>query len=185
MTFALGSSAYEVEAWSDEQVWELVQKNLVGFFGDAAAKAVKKSMWRSNWASNPNFGGTYSFAKLGSVPTDWDALADDHMNGQLHFAGEHTDRRFRGTVHGAFYSGTRVASEILSKLGCKPQDDFDEDLGELKVQTAVRPVPKSPGGFDSTLRERCAWCKPEVPTSFLSKPQAKVPTSFLSKRRAL
>jgi monoamine oxidase len=121
MTFALGSSAYEVEAWSDEQVWELVQKNLVGFFGDAAAKAVKKSMWRSNWASNPNFGGTYSFAKLGSVPTDWDALADDHMNGQLHFAGEHTKFKFRGTVHGAFFSGARVASEILSKLGCKPK----------------------------------------------------------------
>jgi monoamine oxidase len=35
------------------------------------------------------------------------------VNNKLFFAGEHTEREYRGTVHGAYLSGIREADKII------------------------------------------------------------------------
>lgn len=117
-TFAFGSSAYEVEKWSDDAVWANVRQNLEKMFGKAKV-GQKVAMWRSYWASDPNIGGAYSYAGVGSTPGDWAQMAKAEMDGSLHFAGEHTSHTYRGTVHGAFFSGQRAAREILEAGAAK------------------------------------------------------------------
>jgi monoamine oxidase len=66
----------------------------------------------THWKTDPFSLGAYSFQKVGSYPEDYDELAKtEHPN--LLFCGEHTNRDYRGTVHGAYLSGIRVADEIL------------------------------------------------------------------------
>jgi monoamine oxidase len=36
------------------------------------------------------------------------------INNKLFFAGEHTERDYRGTVHGAYLSGIREADKIIA-----------------------------------------------------------------------
>jgi monoamine oxidase len=36
------------------------------------------------------------------------------VNNKLFFAGEHTIREYRGTVHGAYLSGIREADKIIA-----------------------------------------------------------------------
>ncbi len=66
----------------------------------------------THWKTDPFCLGAYSFQKVGSYPEDYDELArTEHPN--LLFCREHTSRDYRGTVHGAYLSGIRVADEIL------------------------------------------------------------------------
>jgi monoamine oxidase len=44
----------------------------------------------------------------------FDTLAEP-VGERLYFAGEHTNRLYRGTVHGAFLSGLEAAKEVLEK----------------------------------------------------------------------
>lgn len=120
-TFVFGSSAMEVEKWTDDQVWTGVRANLVAIFGESqVGKAKKLGMWRSSWGSDPLFRGAYSYAALGSKPQDWTELHRSTMDGRLHFAGEHTSKEYRGTVHGAFLTGQRAACEIFDETSTAP-----------------------------------------------------------------
>lgn len=137
-TFAFGSSAYEVENWSDEEVWRRVRKNLVTMFGENVGNKV--AMWRSSWAHNPDIGGAYSFAATGSTPDDWEALATAEMDDLLHFAGEHTSQMYRGTVHGAFFSGQRAAREVLEGIssgGGRRSADGEEEEEEVERKSSA------------------------------------------------
>lgn len=118
MTFAFGQSAMEVEAMSDEALWSSIRENLVLMFGKDALNGVHKvGMWRSRWGHEPNFCGAYSYPAVNSRPEDWAALIRPCMDDRLFLAGEHTCFKYRGTVHGAFFSGQRAAREILRKGG--------------------------------------------------------------------
>lgn len=117
MTFAFGESAMEVETLSDEEVWANIQANLAQVFGERALHAEMVGMWRSRWGHDPNFGGAYSFPAVHSRPEDWKAFLSPCMDQRLHLAGEHTCYKYRGTVHGAFFSGQRAAREILQAHG--------------------------------------------------------------------
>lgn len=138
-TFAFGKSASEVETWSDEQVWTAVKSNLVAMFGkEDVVEARKVGMWRSRWGHEPDFGGAYSFAAVGSLPDDWKALGQAAMGGKLHFCGEHTSTDYRGTVHGAFYTGQRAAREILSGPEVESGDEASE-ADEPEVESGDDP----------------------------------------------
>jgi monoamine oxidase len=121
-TFVFGSSAMEVESWTDDMVWAAIYKNLVATFKGADGVTVpstKPQMWRSNWGTNPLFGGVYASNTVGVVPDDWKNMKAPLMvgAGAISFAGEHTNHDFRGTVHGAFWSGQRAACEALKPNG--------------------------------------------------------------------
>jgi len=68
----------------------------------------------TRWASDPFSLGSYSHLAVHGTPRDREELA--RSVGDLHFAGEATNRAWPVTVHGAFDSGRREAKKIRVKL---------------------------------------------------------------------
>ena len=68
----------------------------------------------TRWASDPYARGSYSSAGPNMKMDDYDAMA--RPIGNLYFAGEHTIGTHPATVHGAYMSGLRAASEILTSM---------------------------------------------------------------------
>ncbi|NJO19143.1 MAG: FAD-dependent oxidoreductase [Spirulinaceae cyanobacterium RM2_2_10] len=69
----------------------------------------------SRWQRDRFAAGTYSYAAVGSTPTDFAALAAP-VTPRLTLAGEHTDATYRGTAHGAYRSGQRAARWAIATL---------------------------------------------------------------------
>jgi monoamine oxidase len=70
-------------------------------------------MLRTQWGKNINSFGAYSYATNGTTSADFEAIELEISN-KLFFAGEHTDKDYRGTVHGAYLSGIREAYKIVA-----------------------------------------------------------------------
>lgn len=68
----------------------------------------------TRWKRDPFTRGTYSYVGPETRPGDYDLIAEPV--GNLHFAGEATCGTHPATVHGAFLSGLRVASEIMESM---------------------------------------------------------------------
>lgn len=122
MSFGLGPSAPYIDKMTDSEAWTMLRTRLAGAFGDANVPAQPKNIIRSNWSGDKYAGnGVYSYAGIGAISNDWDAIAKPH--GRVYFAGEHCNRKYRGTVHGAFLSGQAAAALILANskktsVGC-------------------------------------------------------------------
>ena len=77
---------------------------------------------RSRWGTDPRFHGSYSYPGPDATGAEAEALAEpllveetqDEAVPVVLFAGEHTSRRFMGTVHGAMESGEREAARLLA-----------------------------------------------------------------------
>jgi monoamine oxidase len=66
----------------------------------------------TSWWEDPFARGSWSYLPIGATPADMDAVGG--LEGtHVRFAGEHTDSRFYGTLHGAMITGLREASAIL------------------------------------------------------------------------
>jgi spermine oxidase len=73
-------------------------------------------IYRSTWALDLAFRGSYSFIAVGSSIKDLEVLAEpltSHGSPMVFFAGEATHRKYYGTVHGAFLSGEREARRLI------------------------------------------------------------------------
>ncbi len=113
MTFAFGDYATETESLSDAEVTKEIMKHLRAIYGNSVPNPSK--LLRTKWRQNPYTFGTYSYASNGTTTEDFSTMATA-INNKLFFAGEHTSKEYRGTVHGAYLSGIREADKI-SKLG--------------------------------------------------------------------
>ncbi len=128
VAFLAADSADRFEAFTDAQLTELCLSILSKRFTDAV---VRKSFIRAHttrWRADPFARGSYSYYRCGSSGADYDALAQPILipagtggggsgsGGGIHFAGEHTNRRYPGTVHGAYDSGRREAHAIKKLL---------------------------------------------------------------------
>ena len=110
---------------------------LCGWLGGAAARAPDDPVGRAGallaarfapaaprgprltaWGRDPRSLGSYSCIPVGATGADYDRLAEPF--GALHLAGEHTHRRFPGTVHGAYLSGVRAAERIAGAAPAAP-----------------------------------------------------------------
>lgn len=111
MTFAFGDYATTTESMTDSEVINAIMVNLRAIYGSAIPAPAK--MLRTAWGKNPHAFGTYSYAANGSTSADFDTLAES-INNKVFFAGEHTNKNYRGTVHGAYLSGTREAAKIMA-----------------------------------------------------------------------
>jgi monoamine oxidase len=110
VTFTFGAAAAQSEAMSDEAVLARIMDNLKTIHGvDIPAPT---SFSRTNWASDPFTLGSYTFATTGTRSTDFKAF-EEAIGNKLFFAGEHTSFDYRGTVHGAMFSGVRAAGDSL------------------------------------------------------------------------
>jgi len=99
----------KVETWSDRKTVDSAMETLRRIYGNSIPDPVGYQITR--WAADPFSLGSYSFNALGSRPTMRDDLAQS-IDNRVFFAGEATDRKYFGTVHGAYLSGLRVAGEI-------------------------------------------------------------------------
>lgn len=111
MTFTFGDEADAVESLSDEEVIKQITDNLKAIYGDEVPSEQPKLL-RTKWRSNPYSFGAYSFVGVNSDSHNFELLARPVAN-KLYFAGEHTSRDYRGSVHGAYLSGQRAAEQIL------------------------------------------------------------------------
>lgn len=113
MTFAFGDYAGLTETMSDSEVISEIMPHLRSMYGGGIAEPAH--MLRTRWGQNVNAYGAYSHATNGRTTEDFDVLARA-VDRKLFFAGEHTIRRYRGTVHGAYLSGIREAENILAQV---------------------------------------------------------------------
>lgn len=105
-----GDAAQEAESSSDHELVSSCLAELRKIHGEEnVSEPVETIVTR--WGSDPFAHGTYSFVDVDSVPQDYDSLAK--RTGNLFFAGEATCGSHPATVHGAYISGLRAASEIL------------------------------------------------------------------------
>ena len=70
----------------------------------------------STWATNPDVGGAYSYVRVGAHPLVRATLAGPVLPG-LWLAGEHTSVGYPATMHGAWFSGERVAAQVAARPG--------------------------------------------------------------------
>ncbi len=113
MTFAFGDYATKTESMTESQIIYDILLNLKSIYGNSIPNPT--DFLRTQWGQNINSFGAYSYATNGSTSADFEILAKE-INNKVFFAGEHTEREYRGTAHGAYLSGIREADKIIDLL---------------------------------------------------------------------
>ncbi len=113
MGFASGSAAVSLGLLSNEERVARAMATLRTAFPDAPDPV---GTLLSNWSTDPLTRGSYVSLRPGGLPEDFLALADP-VSASVFLAGEHTDRDFRGSLHGAHFSGLRAAAQIVERFG--------------------------------------------------------------------
>ena len=111
VTFAFGDYAAQTENMTDPQVVGEIMGHLKAIYGTNIPNPTQ--FLRTKWGKNKYAYGSYSFATNGTTSADFDTMANA-VGGKLFFAGEHTNRSYRGTAHGAYLSGIREADKIAA-----------------------------------------------------------------------
>jgi lysine-specific histone demethylase 1 len=107
-----GDAALQTEAQKDEDLVSEATSILQSLFGPSVPQPVEAIITR--WGRDKFAKGSYSYTGPNFRPDDYDMMAKSVHN--LFFAGEHTSGTHPATVHGAYLSGLRVASEVLDDL---------------------------------------------------------------------
>ncbi|KAJ4009033.1 hypothetical protein NW752_008982 [Fusarium irregulare] len=107
-----GEAGFETEHSSNDSLVAEATQVLRSVFGKDVPYPVEAMVTR--WGSDRFARGSYSSAAPGMQPEDYDTMA--RPVGNLFFAGEHTIGTHPATVHGAYLSGLRAASEVLETL---------------------------------------------------------------------
>ncbi len=123
-----GDAAHQAEASNDQELVIEVRHELSKMYG-AANVPEPSEVIISRWHRDRFARGSYSYVGARTQPDDYDAMAKPI--GNLHFAGEATCGTHPATVHGAYLSGLRAASEVIDSM-----------LGPIQVPTPLL-TPKS------------------------------------------
>jgi monoamine oxidase len=83
-------------------------------FPGTTAAASSGLAYEDHWSRDPWHFGAYSFWRVGQYTTF--AGYEGVQEGNIHFAGEHTDSENQGFLEGAVLSGERVAGEIVRQV---------------------------------------------------------------------
>jgi lysine-specific histone demethylase 1 len=129
-----GAAAITSEAESDATVVGKAVTVLRKIFGHEKVPEPAHSHV-TRWRQDPFARGSYSYIAVDATGDDYDTLArpvvaDGHEKAELFFAGEHTNRDYPATVHGAMLSGLREAGRIVGEY------DVYEDI-EAAAATAT------------------------------------------------
>lgn len=107
-----GDAAFQTETENNASLVSEAVSVLGTVFGDKVQQPVEAIVTR--WGSDPFARGSYSCAGPDFRHDDYETMAKPI--GTLFFAGEHTCGTHPATVHGAYISGLRAASEIIDTL---------------------------------------------------------------------
>jgi len=113
VAFVYGNQAFQMETQDENDIIAQVISQLKKAFPELPDKPKRSCV--KNWASDPEFAGSYSYVPVGADSDDYDVIAEPFLN-KLFFAGEATHKKYRGTAHGAFLSGKREAKNILKLI---------------------------------------------------------------------
>jgi monoamine oxidase len=108
--FCAGAGAAEVEALDDAASVDSAMDALRRIYGPDIPPPRAAVVTR--WGQDPFARGAYSFLKVGARSSQRKTLATP-IGGRLLLAGEHTDRRYPATTHGAWRAGVRAARRLL------------------------------------------------------------------------
>eukprot|EP01126_Amoeba_proteus_P004639 TRINITY_DN11539_c0_g1_i1.p1 TRINITY_DN11539_c0_g1~~TRINITY_DN11539_c0_g1_i1.p1 ORF type:complete len:469 (-),score=73.60 TRINITY_DN11539_c0_g1_i1:272-1678(-) len=116
LSFAL--SAVAMEHMSDEEIKTEVVRKLGLMFKISIPEILKFKAVR--WSMDPFAYGSYSYVTTSGHQSMYDDMA--RPEGKIFFAGEHTCKIYRGTVHGAYLSGQEAANRVIEYLtAAKPK----------------------------------------------------------------
>jgi monoamine oxidase len=121
-----GDAGFDTEYSNNDELVAEATGVLRSVYGGKVPQPVHAIVTR--WGSDKFARGSYSSAGPSMQPDDYDTMA--RSVGNLFFAGEHTTGTHPATVHGAYLSGLRAASEVIDTL-----------LGPIDVPTPLI-VPK-------------------------------------------
>lgn len=107
-----GDAGFDTEHSNNDELVAEATEVLRGVFGAKVPHPVHSIVTR--WGSDRFARGSYSSAGPDMRVDDYQAMA--RPVGNLFFAGEHTTSTHPATVHGAYLSGLRAASEILDAM---------------------------------------------------------------------
>lgn len=122
-----GDAAHEAEGRTDADLIAEVTQELVKIFKETTVPRPAETII-TRWGKDRFARGSYSYVGAASVPGDYEAMATPY--GNLHFAGEATCATHPATVHGAYISGLRAASEVIDDL-----------LGPIEIPNPLVPWP--------------------------------------------
>ena len=108
-----GDAAHHAEAVRDADLVTEITQQLNKIFPRAPIPEPSEAII-TRWGKDPFARGSYSYVAPLAEPGDYDAMAKPV--GNLHFAGEATCGTHPATVHGAYISGLRAASEVIEAL---------------------------------------------------------------------
>lgn len=128
---ATGEAGLAIEELSDDQIIAEIMSVLKKVYGANIPQPSNTLITR--WSKDKWSYGSYSSLVLGASHDDLKELA--RPEGHLFFAGEHTGQEYQGSVHGAYFTGIRAATEVLAAFGKPapaPHQVFEpgEDLRE-------------------------------------------------------
>lgn len=107
-----GDAAFQTESESNHGLIAEATMVLRGVFGPAVPEPAEAVVTR--WGQDRFARGSYSYTGPGFRPDDYEVMAKPI--GNLFFGGEHTCGTHPATVHGAYISGLRAASEVLEAM---------------------------------------------------------------------
>lgn len=108
--FCAPPAAAELEQLDDEALVADAMQTLRVIYGEDIPEPTAWAATR--WGQDPFARGAYSYLKVGAKSSQRKTLAKP-IDGRLLLAGEHTDRRYPSTTHGAWRSGAKAARQVL------------------------------------------------------------------------
>lgn len=111
MGFNAADQGWEMETLSDQEIVASAMRTLRTIYGKDIPEPIDYQIMR--WTTDPFSLGSYSYNRVGCTPETLRVLAAP-LNKTVFFAGEASDANHFGTAHGAYLSGRRAATEILS-----------------------------------------------------------------------
>lgn len=137
-----GDAAHQAERTSDDKIIAEVTSQLRNVFKHTIVPDPLETII-TRWGTDRFTRGSYSYVATAAQPQDCDLLA--HPIGNLHFAGEATCGTHPATVHGAYLSGLRAASEVIESM-----------IGPIEIPHPL--VPEKPNGsVASTPNSSKTW----------------------------
>jgi monoamine oxidase len=113
--FAGGSACRRASDMAPHQREAMFTEVFEQFFPGFRENFVKS--FYMNWPKERWACASYSFPAPGEVTTVGPLIAEAHMGGHLHIAGEHACYKFVGFMEGALQSGVAVAKKIAKRDG--------------------------------------------------------------------
>ena len=104
MGFSFGEYSIRTETMTDDAVVDAFTSNLKAALGVDIPDP--HALLRTRWNTDDCSFGAYSFVPNETRSTLFEVF-EQPIDSKVFFAGEHTSRAFRGTVHGAYLSSVR------------------------------------------------------------------------------